>query len=300
MNYGVIDIGSNTIRLNVYNEDRPNKEIFSKKSVAGLASYISDGELSPRGIKKLIKVLNSHKKILNYIPVDHTYLFATASLRNVSNHKEIIKNVKRETGYDIELIPDKEEARLGYLAAGKAYDFNKGITIDIGGGSTEIVAFCKGEIADVFNLSEGSLSLFSKYIDEILPGVDEYKALNKYLDSVIVPIKKLKLNGDTHAIGLGGTVRAIGNILQELHGRAVNDVYSLEDVLDLQRRIVVKDSNVLRIILQVVPERIHTVTTGSVILSTIMKKYKVNTIYVSNIGLREGYLMNKLTEVNYD
>ncbi len=296
MNYGVIDIGSNTIRLNVYKDDKLNKTLFSKKNVAGLASYIDNGKLNERGIKKLVKVLNSHKKLLNFLSVDKVFLFATASLRNVSNHKEIIKTVKKETEFDIELISDKDEANLGYLGACQNYNFKSGITLDIGGGSTEVVSFENGKVTDIYNLDEGSLSIYTKFTDGVLPDVGEYKKIGKYLESKIDITEKSMNLKEKNVIGMGGSIRAVGNILQEMNGWYHNLDYDLEDILDLQRRIIVQDPQALKIILQVVPERIHTITAGSMILSTILKKLNCDTVHVSNIGLREGYLLNKISK----
>ena len=85
MKYALIDIGSNSIRLNVYNKDNIQKEVFSKKYMAGLAGLVEDGKLSDKGIKKLMKVLSAQKMLLDYLPIDEIYAFASASLRNVDN-----------------------------------------------------------------------------------------------------------------------------------------------------------------------------------------------------------------------
>lgn len=99
MKYALIDIGSNSIRMNVYNKDNIRKEVFSKKYMAGLADFVEDGKLSKKGEKKLIKVLSSQKLLLNYLPIDDVYVFASASLRNVENGEEIAKKNKKRTEF---------------------------------------------------------------------------------------------------------------------------------------------------------------------------------------------------------
>ena len=138
MKYALIDIGSNSIRLNVYNMDNIQKEVFSKKYMAGLAGLVEDGKLSDKGIKKLMKVLSAQKMLLDYLPIDEIYVFASASLRNVDNGKDIVKKVKKELDLNIDLISEDDEAFYGAEGMKMAYDFDDYYTIDIGGGPTEL------------------------------------------------------------------------------------------------------------------------------------------------------------------
>ena len=86
MNYGIIDMGSNTIRLCIYHyEDGTLNRIMDRKEMAELASYIKDGKLSQTGINVACNVLQSFSAIVSNFSLDGLYVFATASLRNISN-----------------------------------------------------------------------------------------------------------------------------------------------------------------------------------------------------------------------
>ena len=97
MLYGIVDIGSNTIRLKIYEyKNNKIKSVFSKKKTAGLIAYRDDGKLNDEGINILSSILNKFNKIMNLLNVARRYFFATASLRNISNTYEIIDFIKEK------------------------------------------------------------------------------------------------------------------------------------------------------------------------------------------------------------
>ena len=79
--FGVIDIGSNTIRLSVYkNVDNIVEPMMNKKRVAGLASYVDDNNImTQKGIEKAVSVLNEYNKVIEAVGVKKVFVFATAS-----------------------------------------------------------------------------------------------------------------------------------------------------------------------------------------------------------------------------
>ena len=105
MIYGIVDVGSNTIRLSIYKyEDNKVILLLNKKTMAGLASYVKNGELSKAGIKKACEVLKSYREIVDNFQIENVFVFATASLRNVSNTDEAILRIKEETGFNTDEI----------------------------------------------------------------------------------------------------------------------------------------------------------------------------------------------------
>ena len=86
MKQAIIDIGSNSIRLTLYEtEGQSFKILFREKIMAGLAGYVEDGKLSAEGIECACAGLLTFRKILQTLQIENTRIFATASLRNVSN-----------------------------------------------------------------------------------------------------------------------------------------------------------------------------------------------------------------------
>lgn len=191
MTYGVIDVGSNTIRLVIY-EVKENRieSLFSNKNTAGLIGYVNDGELSRKGIRKACDVLNSLQKVAAHAQVEKLYVFATASLRNIANTKEAVEEIEKETGLDIDVISGHDEAELDFEGAAHAQKLKDGIMVDIGGGSTEVVAFADGKITDAVSLEFGSLSMYKTYVSRLFPKNSEERAIRKKVEN---EIKKVKL-----------------------------------------------------------------------------------------------------------
>ena len=166
MTYGVIDVGSNTIRLVIY-EVKENRieSLFSNKNTAGLIGYVNDGELSRKGIRKACDVLNSLQKVAAHAQVEKLYVFATASLRNIANTKEAVEEIEKETGLDIDVISGHDEAELDFEGAAHAQKLKDGIMVDIGGGSIQISLFDKDNLVTTQNIRMGSLRLRERLAD---------------------------------------------------------------------------------------------------------------------------------------
>lgn len=113
MKVAVIDIGSNTVRLIVYTmQEKTFKQLVSKKIMLGLASCIENKTLTSEGIAKLTDALSQLKHFCTMFHVENAYYFATASLRNVSNKKDVLEHILQELGIEIELL---SQIRKGYM-----------------------------------------------------------------------------------------------------------------------------------------------------------------------------------------
>ena len=117
MNYAVIDLGSNTIRLSIYDYcGEQITKVFSKKEVVGLASYISNKSIDIIGILKACEVLNDFKKsAAKYVEESDIHLFATAALRSISNRNETVQTIIEKTMLTPDVLEGDEEAALGFI-----------------------------------------------------------------------------------------------------------------------------------------------------------------------------------------
>ena len=109
------------------------------------ASYVDrNNNLTKSGADRLSAVLKNFKRTVGLLPGCKVYPFATASLRNVKNGREVLERMREETGLDITIISGKEEALMDYKGALDSIPDKYGLVVDIGGGSTELV-FCKNK-----------------------------------------------------------------------------------------------------------------------------------------------------------
>lgn len=291
----VIDVGSNTVRLAIYEVKNKNfKKIFTKKINAELVGFIDKSNtLSPTGIKKLISSLNEFKQILDIIKVQNTFVFATASLRNISNTDEVVSYVLDKIGLQIDVISGEDEALFDYLGATINGKVSNGLMIDIGGGSTELVFVGNNKIERSFSLPIGSLNSYKKYCSKLFPNMEEIANL-KY--NVLLYLKELDLDyKKTVILGVGGTARAVSLLAKTcnlLSGEKT--LYSAENLnilLDLYKDY---PDDFARKIASSTPDRIHTLLPGLVMFETIISYFGGQTIKTCNYGVKEGYLAFKL------
>lgn len=289
----VIDIGSNTIRLAVYRVDSSGLHpILNNKCAAGLASYV-DGKncLSDRGVEKLISVLREFQSILEMLPNCPVYPFATASLRNIVNTQQVLQRVWEETGLHIRVLSGYEEATLDYRGAVGSMDGGSGLMVDIGGGSTELVFFHDERILAAKSIPLGSLNLFSRFVSNLFPTKKELRAMEEEVRTTL--LQSLPPAAEYVAqplCGVGGTARAALTLYQNLEGEESGGVYERAFLKKVLHQADENPRKLLRRILKIAPDRVHTLVPGVLILHTVARVYGSRTILTSPHGVREGYL----------
>lgn len=299
MKYGIIDIGSNTMRLNLYLiTDKGNIiSLLNKKNVAGLATYVNKRLITKKGADKLIKILNNFLEICEYFEIDEVKIFATAVIRNAKNRNEILDYVEEAIGTKIDLLSGEEEATYGYLGIKEDYDFDTGYIVDIGGGSVEITAVQDREVIFSTSIKEGHLSIFKKNVERIMATKNEAKKIRKTIRKLIREEEIPILDDNGIIYGTGGTIRAAGNIAMEVFDLPTNKIIYKDTIDKLYIKLLANDKKTMRTVLQVVPERVHTIIPGIIILREILKQTGCKEIHISKKGVREGYLINSIKEV---
>ena len=295
MTYGVIDVGSNTIRRCIYNiEGDRIISLFNNKNTAGLIDYVNDGELSGKGIKKACDVLNSQRYMAAQAQVKELYVFATASLRNISNTGEAVRRIKEETGLDVDVLSGYDEAILDFEGAAHAKHLEDGIMVDIGGGSTEILVFEKGRIKNAASMDIGSLYMYRNYVSKLFPRRNERKAIARRTEAELKKLKFLKRNVFADMVGIGGTIRAVKKFNNDIFGLSrSNDRIPVENLKELVYELQDDEKQTLKKVLRVAPDRVHTLIPGMIILSTVCRMCGCREITMSEYGVREGYLYKK-------
>ena len=194
------------------------KTLFKEKTMAGLAGYVKNGIMTKDGIDKACSCLLEFKHILESLDITEYSVFATASLRNISNTEESVSEIKKGTGFDIEVISGYDEAVFSCKGAMNDTEMENGIFIDTGGGSTEIVSLDKNEITDAISIPLGSLKLYSDFVTKILPKKAEVSAMRDYIKKSIKDSGIKSVTSDDTIYCVGGTARAILKISNSVFG----------------------------------------------------------------------------------
>ncbi len=297
MLHGVIDIGSNTIRLSVYQvEGGKIRRLLHKKEAVGLASYIKDGVLIQRGIDRACIVLRDYKEILENFEIKELHVLGTASLRNIYNTVEAVEEIRCRTGLVVDVISGKKEAILDFVGATQSVGLNDGILIDVGGGSSEFVVYREKKIVETASIPIGALNLYAEYVKGLFPTDKEKKAIRR---RVMSELKACPSIGGTYPIvcGVGGTIRALLRLTNEYMGREESCTEMLvRDLKCAVKQLDGNDKKRLDIIMETASDRVRTLMTGIVLWETLLKEFSAESVIVSASGVREGYLYCKAVE----
>lgn len=295
MIYGIADVGSNTVRLSIYKcEGGEVRLLMNRKTMAGLAGYVRHGALTPEGIEVACQTLQGYRSLMDNLELPDLRVFATASLRNISNTEEAVGAVMAATGLRVDVLSGREEAELSFRGAIQNAGLYNGLLVDLGGGSTELVAYRNRTIQSACSLSVGSLSLFSRHVEKLWPDKGERRAIRRAVEDQLDQFAPQRAPA-RHICGVGGTVRAACKVANVLFGRPAED-RSLDrvELKEMLRRLKKPEKAELRLLLKTVPDRIHTIIPGLLALDTIVRAYGAQTITASACGVREGYLLDRV------
>jgi len=300
--YAIVDIGANSIRMNIYDIDTQTGEFSvcaSARSMLGLAAYTKNGTLSNDGAGKLFAVLREFLARANSVPCDSFSAFATASLRGLSNSKRILRDVKAGLGIDIEIISGEAEAGYDHQAIRHRFPGTaNGILIDMGGGSTEIVHFKGDLVQSAVSLPIGCVMLGKNFTactkKAPFPTEAEMEKLRAYVRTILGAYPAFRGLGGT-AFLIGGTARAAAKLSASLcRNETVGDGYSfsadtLKKTADTAFGDIREGGKWIR---DTVPDRITSIIPGIVAYLEICEYMALSDFIISNAGVREGYLID--------
>lgn len=295
---GIVDLGSNTIRLSIYHwEGQDFRLLLNKKTMAGLAGYVQGGVLSDSGILVACRTLSSYRALLDNFQVSKMHVFATASLRNISNTGEAVETIRDVTGIPVEVLSGDEEAALSFKGAVLPGGVSTGLLADIGGGSFELVSYEDMSITSACSLPVGSLSLYTRFVNGLFPTPEERKAMRAYVEEQLDRARTAGVRRN-RLCGVGGTIRALNKLSVDVfHKPPESRSMTAEELRELYKLLKKDGRDTLRQILHAAPDRVHTLVPGLVILNTVIKAYGVEQVTASASGVREGYLMDRVMKL---
>ena len=298
----VVDIGANSVRMNVYDINTETGRFSvcdSARSMLGLAAYSVDGRLSSDGEGRLFAVLREYLARANSVPTDAFFAFATASLRGLSNTDKVLASIKRRLGIEVAVISGDEEAELDFFATLGRFGSDiasKGITVDMGGGSTEIVGFENGRKTCGHSFRIGCLAVSKGFVKNPLAiTASELSDIKNYALSELSTHPEFENIGGT-AYLIGGTARAAAKIfmgvrsgLSSLDGfeMTADDLFSVRDTVLSDGGAAIKKYS---------PDRTATVAPGVCALCEAIRYCGAERLIISGAGVREGFVAKIIEE----
>jgi len=295
----IIDIGSNSARLVIF--QKTSKYGFhlvceQKSRVRiGEGAYENSGNLQSIGTYRAYAALELFSHTIREFTVDKTICVATSALRDAPNRHIFIDKVKKRLGLNIDVISGKKEAYYGATAANNLLAIDSAITVDIGGGSTDMALIVNGRVEDTYSLNLGTVRLkelfFDKQIDIKQARLFIKKELEKLPDSFRAHI----------AVGIGGSARALSKAimfrtrypLDKIHAFS----YNIEEHLEYMKQIVTTPLDRLST-LDIKQNRHDTIREGVLILTEVLKQINSKEMIASGVGVREGVYLHHLLGVD--
>ena len=298
---GIIDIGSNTVRMAVYQIDGGRLTmLFKRKHAVGLAAYVKDGVMSQKGIDKTVEVLNEYREFLAGFRIRNVTAFTTAALRNAVNGKTAVEEISRRTGLSVRIISGQEEATYDFIGATRNLTTSDGTIVDIGGASTELVAFASGKIEEKISLPFGSLSLREEYCEDILPSGAELADIDAKVRLALEKEAARFAGRNAPLCGIGGTFKGAVALVNAMFGKkdGGNEV-TLDELTKLAgkfRRDNALTEEDIVLLLNAVPDRLPTIMAGIAAALRIMEFMGAKVVVYSDSGVREGYIYDEIID----
>lgn len=299
---GLIDVGSNTIRLVVFEIDDyfTITELQNIKTPARLVQYIEDGIMSEEGISVLLSVLKSFAGIAERYKIKKMIPVATAAVRQSKNAAALITKIKKETTIELKILSEQEEAFYGNYAVRYSMDTRDGITIDIGGGSTELTLFKNKEVLASHSFPFGTVSLQRQFFKG--NEHNDKKAIKNARKWVKKQFQSIEWISDAKVplIGIGGSARNIADVYQRqndypiagMHGYLMEEK-ALKDTVDLFASL---SMNKLASLDGLSEDRKDIILPAGIVFTELFDVMEAPIFALSNRGLREGLLMEYLNE----
>lgn len=291
--HAMIDIGSNSIRLVIIGIDKYFffQELHNFKAVARLSAYVDENEhLNKKGIDLLITVMLRFRSILDREHgVTAIDAVATAAMRKARNRSAVFKQIRKKTGIRVRLLSGLEEARYGYYAIINSTSLEDGISIDIGGGSTEVTLFRDRELIHAHSFAFGAVTLYQSFFAAKDSG--GAKGLEAYLRRSFAELGWLT-DQPLPVIGIGGSARNLARIDQNQQHYAMSGLHQytipvgrLNKLASSLASMSVSERESLDGLSK---DRSDIIVPAAIVIDTLVKMNRGSNFILSGEGLREG------------
>ncbi|WIY24001.1 Ppx/GppA family phosphatase [Parasedimentitalea psychrophila] len=291
---GVVDVGSNSVRLVVFDgAARSPAYFYNEKIMCALGAGLSDsGILNPKGRVRALAALRRFQKLATGMGLPPLSVVATAAVRDASDGPEFCAQVLRETGLKIWVIDGREEARLSAQGVLLGWPGSYGLVCDIGGSSMELAELQDGRVGKRLTSSLGPLKLRE------LPG--GRRGRKDHIKQVITDLSKQMGPQQDRLFLVGGSWRAIARIDMERRGYPLKVLHeyrmTTQSVRDTVKYIEANDIEKLRQTCGLSLARMSLVPIAADVLSRLVRTFKPRDIAVSSYGIREGLLYEQMPQ----
>lgn len=307
----VIDLGTNSVRMDVYHVASENSTppvlLHRERRMIRLGEGVfRTGELQPGGVERALGAFSGLQQILRELAADRVTAFATCALRESRDAGRLIRAIRERTCIELEVISGEEEAALiaqGILSRAEELPGDRFALVDVGGGSTEIT-FCEERRALAgFSLPLGSSRFEQLFFQKLPSGAGRAEAARvaaRELRAHVLACVRERIDADqclpvVSLLCSGGTIRACS----ELVARAglPTQPFSRSALERILERILPLDAAGLQAIPGMDLERLDIIVPGGLLLHGVLEALGASQVSTTPYALREGILDRELSRL---
>lgn len=292
--FGVIDIGSNSIRLVIFaSASRSPAYMFNEKVLCGLGRGLQEtGVLNPEGKESALINLRRFAAVARGMGVTRPTVAATAAVRDAADGRDFAARMEAETGLIPRIVSGPEEGRLSALGVLMGAPDAEGVAADLGGASLELISISGGEVGEGWTGPLGPLRLEALKLKP--------SALDDWIDERLKTAPQLPLISGKTIYCVGGAWRALARIDMTRRAYPLHVLHeyemSPEQALDTALWAAKQPPAALKPLVDSSSMRLATVPYAARVMSRLIALGKPARLRVSATGLREGLLFETLSE----
>lgn len=290
---GVIDVGSNSVRLVVFDGmARSPAYFYNEKVLCGLGAGMSEtGMLSPAGWESALRTLHRFAALAGRMELSGMIAVATAAVREAKDGRAFCDQVERETGLTLHIASGSEEARLASQGVLLGWPDAEGLVCDMGGASVELAQVAGGEMVHGATSPLGPLKL----VDFTDP-----EKRDKYLRKTAKALRKAVPEPAPRLYLVGGSWRAIARLDMERVGYPLKVLHAYEppvgQLVETLDWIQTQEQARMSDMTGTSAARLSLVPLASLVLKELLRRIAPERVVISAFGLREGLLYRQMPE----
>ena len=297
MRLGVLDVGSNTVHLQVVDTSpgaRPNPT-FNYKEELRLTQYINEDNLvSDEGIEKLRSSIKRAIEQSASVQTQELLPFATSALREAGNGEKIINSINKDFNIDLQVLTGEEEAKLTFLAARRWFGWSSGrlLVIDIGGGSLEMAAGVDESPEIATSLPLGAARLTKDFLKGDPYTDKSLRALRDHIENKLEQIlPSLVKHQDTdRAIATSKTLRTLARLAGDWFDGTGKNI-TVEAARKISAKLSEMDENTRAKLPGVSENRASQIVAGAFVAESVMRNLDIKELEICPWALREGVVL---------
>lgn len=302
-----VDIGTLTCRLLIADLQPEGRliEIRSERRILRLGEGVDlTKRLSPLAMDRVIQCLREWRELIDAAYVDAEAAVATSAVRDAANRDEFLDRVKREAGFEVEIISGNEEARRTLL--GIRFGLPPGVTdvlaLDIGGGSTEFILDRPGQNPVVRSIDIGVVRLSERLLHHDPPTDDEVRQAHEWVArETKAAVAGMGNYQAATFVGTAGTITSLAAMAQKLSvyepARIHNYRLRLATIQEIEQTLLSRKKADRAGLPGLEKGREEVIAAGAIIIRTIMETLGRSAMLVSDLGLREGVLIDRAMRI---